>query len=137
MKAYIEHIREIVESEPNDMIMGQMIRKYFNKVDTPDEIICLLCEKIISEKEMSHLYSSPVCFDCANKEHHSRLEYDSFMNQYHKDHALCPKCKNSGHTSTLAAYAYHIGKPDEYKNLNTCECTRCGDKHTTHERISI
>ena len=137
MKPYIEHIRQIVESEPNDMIMGQMIRKYFNKVDTPEEIICLLCKKNITEKELSHLYSSPVCFDCANKEHNRKLKYDSFMNQYNKDHALCPKCKHSQHTSTLVGYAYHAYKPEDYKDLNKCICSHCKDRHITHERVGI
>jgi hypothetical protein len=137
MKVYIKHIREIVDSESNDTIMGGMIRKYFNKVDTPEPMKCKLCDTEVTENTKSHVYSDPVCFDCANKQHHSRLEYDSFMNQYHKDHALCPKCKNSGHTSTLVAYAYHSGKPDGYKDLNKCVCSRCGDRHTTHERVSI
>jgi hypothetical protein len=137
MKQYIEHIREIVESEPNDMIMGGMIRKYFNKVDTPEPMKCKLCDTEVTENTKSHVYSDPVCYDCANKHHQSEQKYTSFMNQYRKDHALCPKCKNSCHYSTLVSFAYNTDKPEEYKDLNKCVCSKCGDKHIGHERISI
>lgn len=137
MKPYIEHIREIVESEPNDAVMGGMIRKYFNKVDTPEPMKCKLCDTEVTENTKSHVYSDPVCYDCANKQHQQRLAHDSFMNQYRKDHALCPKCKSSTHISTLAGFIVHMDKLDEYKDKNECTCTSCGDKHTTHERVSI
>lgn len=135
MKPYIEHIREIVEAEPNDAIMGGMIRKYFAKVDTPE--ICVFCKTEITENTKSHVFSDPVCYDCGNKQHHKEQAYNAFMNQYRKDHALCPKCKHSTHVSTLAGYVFLSENPDEYKDLNECKCSHCGDKHTTHDRISI
>lgn len=137
MKAYIEHIRQIVEAEPNDAIMGAMIRKYFNKVDTPEIIKCKVCSTEVTEKNKSHLYSDPVCTHCATKLHQSKQDYDSFMNQYRKDHALCPKCRHSAHMSTLVGYVYNAEDKENYKNLNTCTCSHCGDRHTTHERVSI
>lgn len=137
MKAHIKHIREIVKAEPNDAIMGAMIRKYFNKVDTPEPMNCKVCSTEITENTKSPEYMDPVCFPCATKFSQSRQDYDSFMNQYRKDHALCPKCRKSGHTTTLVGYAFHADKPDEYKDLNTCVCLHCNDRHTKHERVSI
>ncbi len=137
MKAHIEHIREIVASEPNDMIMGGMIRKYFVKVDTPEIFKCIFCKTEVTEQTKSIMYQEPVCYNCANKQHQQRLGYDSFMNQYHKDHALCPKCKHSAHISTLAGFIVNMNKLDEYKDKNECTCTNCGDKHITHDRVSI
>lgn len=137
MKAHIKHIREIVESEPNDMLMGQMIRKYFNKVDTPEIIKCVVCEIEVTENTKSHLYVEPVCAHCASKLHQSRQDYNSFMNQYKKDHALCPKCKHTGYMSTLVGYTYSAEHKDQYKDMNACTCSSCGDRHTMHERVSL
>lgn len=137
MKAKIKDIRKIVESEPNDAVMGSLIRRYFANVDTPQPIKCVLCMTEISENTKSLMYSEPVCYDCANKHHQQELQYHSFMNQYNKDHALCPKCKHSSHTSTLVSYAYYNDNPEEYKDLNKCVCLFCKDTHTTHERVSI
>lgn len=143
MKAYIEHIREIVEAEPNDAIMGGMIRKYFTKVDTsepveePKPINCQFCKTEITEKNKSHLYVEPVCTHCASKQHQREQDYKSFMNQYRKDHALCPKCRHSSHISTLAGFIYNADNKEGYKDLNNCTCSHCGDHHTAHERVSI
>lgn len=137
MKAHIKHIREIVEAEPNDMIMGQMIRKYFNKVDTPEPMKCLLCDTEVTENTKSHLYVEPVCAHCASKQHQREQDYQSFMNQYKKDHALCPKCKHTSHYSTLVGYTYIAEHKENFKDLNDCTCTHCGDKHTYHERVSL
>lgn len=144
MKAYIEHIKEIVDSEPNDAIMGGMIRKYFSKVEAselpppkPNPLACQMCKKEVTENTKSHVYQETMCNDCVNKIHESERIRNNFMNQYRKDHALCPKCKSSTHSSTLAGFIFYADKADEYKDLNNCVCSRCGDRHTTHERVSI
>ena len=59
-------------------------------------------------------------------------EYNEFMNQYDIDHALCPKCKSKGHSSTLVGYILDMANKDDYKDLNRCSC---GDTHTTHDRV--
>jgi hypothetical protein len=64
-------------------------------------------------------------------------DYDEFMKMYNKEHKVCPKCGSNKHTSTLMGYIFDNSKPDEYKDLNRCQCTNCGDQHTCHERISI
>ena len=33
-------------------------------------------------------------------------------------------------------YILNSDKRDEYKDLNNCVCTECGDRHTAHERVS-
>lgn len=62
-------------------------------------------------------------------------EYTKFMKEYHRMHALCPKCGASNHSSTLVGYILNLDKKEEYKDLNNCVCSNCGDKHTAHERV--
>lgn len=64
-----------------------------------------------------------------------RKEYDKFMVQYKKDHEVCPKCGDKNHSSTLAGYVMCSDRREEFKDLNDCVCSKCGDKHTCHERI--
>jgi len=72
------------------------------------------------------------------KEHteESLTDYNKFMDEYRKLHKLCPKCGVMGHSTTLMGYPLIEGKRDEYKDLNNCVCSNCGNHHTTHERIS-
>lgn len=62
--------------------------------------------------------------------------YIYFMKKYQKEHELCPKCGNKGHSITLAAYAFDKDKPNNYKDLNKCVCSKCKDVHVMHDRIS-
>jgi len=66
----------------------------------------------------------------------SLKEYRKFMDKYHKEHECCPKCGNTGHSSTLMGYVLVDGEEDQYKDLNRCVCTNCKDGHSTHDRIS-
>jgi transcription elongation factor Elf1 len=59
------------------------------------------------------------------------------MKKYHKEHEVCPKCGHKQHSTTLIGYPLFSDKREEYKDLNSCVCSNCGDKHTAHERISI
>lgn len=143
MKAYIEHIQEIVDAEPNDAVMGGMIRKYFAMVNKPEPVeepkplACQMCKKEVTENTKSHVYQETMCNDCVNKIHESDRKRQNFMNQYKKDHALCPKCRHSAHSTTLAGYIYYADRPDDYKDQNTCVCSHCKDRHTVHERVSL
>lgn len=67
----------------------------------------------------------------------NRKEYDKFMAQYKKDHAVCPKCGDKNHSSTLAGYIMYSDRREEFKDLNDCVCSKCGDKHIYHERVSV
>lgn len=67
----------------------------------------------------------------------SLKEYNEFMDEYKKLHAVCPKCGAKEHSTTLMGYPLYSDKMEEYKNLNRCACFNCGDKHFAHNRISI
>ena len=62
--------------------------------------------------------------------------YDKFMYEYDNLHKCCPKCGDEQHSSTLMGYILNMDKPEEYKDLNCCTCMKCGDIHTTHQRVS-
>lgn len=64
-------------------------------------------------------------------------EYQEFMKKYGNEHAVCPKCGHIGHSSGLMGYPVNMEKKDEYKDLNKCLCSFCGDKHLAHNRISV
>jgi len=65
------------------------------------------------------------------------IEHDNFKKEYHEKHKLCPKCGTSQHSTTLVAYILNLDKKEEYKDLNSCVCSECGDRHTEHDRINI
>ena len=67
----------------------------------------------------------------------SRKEYDDFMTKYSKEHEVCPRCGETGHTVTLVGYALIGGEEDKYKDKNRCVCSKCNDKHIVHDRISV
>lgn len=66
----------------------------------------------------------------------SLQEHRKFMDKYKKEHKCCPKCGETGHTTTLMGYPLIRGEEENYKDLNGCVCTGCKDVHTAHERIS-
>lgn len=61
-------------------------------------------------------------------------EYNDFMREYHAKHKHCPKCGCTEHTSSLLGYVLYSDRKDEYKDMNRCRCTNCGDTHITHDR---
>jgi len=63
-------------------------------------------------------------------------EYDDFMEEYRKKHEVCPKCGSDKFITTLVGYVLYMNKKEEYKDLNECECVKCGHDCTYHERIS-
>ena len=62
-------------------------------------------------------------------------QYDDFMEEYYKQHECCPKCGSDDHISTLVGYVLNMDRKEEYKDLNKCECLKCGDKHSAHDRV--
>jgi hypothetical protein len=65
------------------------------------------------------------------------IKHDNFKKEYYKKHKLCPKCQAMEHSTTLMSYTLNLKNPQEYKDLNSCVCTKCKHIHTTHDRISI
>ena len=63
-------------------------------------------------------------------------EYDKFMEQYNKDHAVCPRCGSNTYSSTLVGYILYMNNKEAYKDENEIECVKCGYKGITHDLIS-
>lgn len=59
-----------------------------------------------------------------------------FMKVYDERHALCPKCGHTGHSTTFAAFIMDADNREAYVDRNHCVCSKCGDKHIAHDRIS-
>lgn len=57
----------------------------------------------------------------------------AILKEYSMKHRLCPICKSEKYSTTLVGYVYNPVK--EYKDLNSCVCSNCGDRHTTHDRV--
>ena len=61
-----------------------------------------------------------------------------YLDEYEKRHARCPKCLQTECAETLVGYLLtDIKLKEDYKDLNRCYCTKCGDKHTKHDRVPI
>lgn len=58
-----------------------------------------------------------------------------FIDKYKEHHKYCPKCQSGEYSTTLMGYIVNHDKLDEYKDLNECICTNCGNQHIYHERI--
>lgn len=65
----------------------------------------------------------------------SSKKSDAFLKEYHRKHKLCPICGSDKHSTTLAAYTLIAGEEENYRDLNDCVCSDCGDKHKVHDRI--
>lgn len=64
------------------------------------------------------------------------IEHDAFLKEYSEKHKCCPKCGSERYMTTLAGYILDYDKKEEYKDLNTCTCIKCGDTHSKHARIN-
>lgn len=62
-------------------------------------------------------------------------EYYDFMEQYHKEHACCPKCGSKHHSSTLVGYLFNSQHPEKYKDMNSVTCIDCGWKGVVHQMV--
>ncbi len=63
--------------------------------------------------------------------------HDKFMSEYVMLHQLCPKCGSEEFNSTLIERVWNFDNPDEFKDINICNCLKCGDMHQVHDRISL
>lgn len=94
---------------------------------------CYICKK--EADKFSERYVEKVCLLCDARFLEHDIESKKIKKEYRDNHAVCPKCGFDGHSSTLSAFIFDINHPEEYKDLNNCVCSNCGDKHTCHERI--
>lgn len=74
--------------------------------------------------------------DVEQLEERSR-EYDEFMVEYRKQHKCCPECGSTEYKSTLIGYVLNYDKKEEYRDMNKCECMKCGAKHSVHDRVPL
>jgi len=72
----------------------------------------------------------------AQSSEESEREYDKFMDAYYKKHDVCPKCGNDSCMTSLFGYVLNMDKKEEYKDRNSCICSKCYDRHIQHDRIS-
>ncbi len=63
-------------------------------------------------------------------------DYDKFMLEYKLLHELCPQCGTKEHSTTLMGFILDLSDKESYQDTNRCECVKCGNIHTYHERIS-
>ena len=45
------------------------------------------------------------------------MDYESFMNEYNKQHACCPICHSENFSSTMMAYPYYEEHPEEVNRI--------------------
>lgn len=94
--------------------------------------------KILTPEEFANGEQGYIYAPWIMKEHteESLKDYNEFMAKYRTEHEVCPKCGEKGHSTTLMGYPLHSDRREEYKDLNTCVCSKCKDRHSAHERIS-
>jgi len=63
------------------------------------------------------------------------MNSNEFLKEYDSNRVCCPKCKSRFYTTTLQGYVLDLNDMESYKDLNTCVCRDCGDKHTFHDRV--
>ncbi len=114
-------IKHNISVVSNDYVPNMVINSRYSTVDLKNEI------NLPSEgKYYSNINSTKI-----------NTEYDEFMEQYHFNHECCPVCNDTSCRSTLVGYVLDMNKKEEYKDLNRCICSKCGNTHTTHDRIKM
>ena len=88
----------------------------------------------------SEFVLSGVCNCITNKTSEKEIkslnhEYYNFMEKYHKEHAVCPKCGSKYYTHTIAGYIYNSKHPENYKDKNSVTCNKCGWHGIIHELV--
>lgn len=113
-----------------------MKEDYKNKmIDKSRYSVVNINENQLTEEEMKEKGYVFAPYTCVEHTEESSKQYDEFMDEYYKQHECCPKCGAEEHTSTLVGYVLNCDSKDEYKDMNRCECMKCGDKHSAHDRV--
>jgi len=55
--------------------------------------------------------------------------------QYEVDHAACPRCGCTAHSSTYIDNIWIVGRETEYKNPNRVQCSDCGWTGIGHDLV--
>ena len=93
--------------------------------------------ELIINKTASDLDSGYIFVPWTFSEHseESLKGYNDFMKQYHLKHKYCPLCGSEKYSKTLMGYPLYNDKKEEYKDLNRCTCSDCGNRHVYHDRV--
>jgi DNA-directed RNA polymerase subunit M/transcription elongation factor TFIIS len=62
-------------------------------------------------------------------------DYDKFMKKYHRDHSRCPNCGSNKMKTTLMGYPLHMDRKEDYKDLNSVSCEKCGYRGKRHDLV--
>ncbi len=107
--------------------------KFYGKINVENQTpVIFLTEDDIKEGKQGYVLAPYVLVDHTEE---SSKRYTEFMDEYYKQHERCPICGAEEHLSTLVGYILDFDRKDEYKDMNSCECMGCGDKHSAHDRV--
>jgi ribosomal protein S27AE len=121
-------MKKIETRYADKMVDGKFYSKF--KITSSEEINSEMDSKM---EEPGYIY---VPYMCQEHTEESSKAYDDFMNIYEEEHKLCPNCGDDGsYSMTLMGYILNMDKKEEYKDLNRCQCQKCGNSHTFHERV--
>lgn len=123
-------MKEIKTDYTNKMVDG----KFYGIINVENApIIKYLSPEEVAEGKQGYILA-PYVLDEHTDE--TSKQYDEFMKEYHNQHKYCPKCGAMEHTSTLVGYPLNLDKKEEYKDMNRCECMKCGHHHSAHDRVA-
>lgn len=88
----------------------------------------------------SKFVPSDVCHCITNKTTEKEIrswnpEYYDFMEKYLKEHAVCPKCGSKNYAQTIVGYIYDSRHSEDYKDMNSVTCNKCGWHGIIHELV--
>lgn len=89
------------------------------------------CDNNTGDKEQENYY----WFFMLDYQNRGKKDYDKFMAQYKLDHECCPECGSTEYSTTLVGYPMYSDDREAFKDLNSCVCSYCGDRHTRHDRV--
>lgn len=113
-----------------------MKENYKNKmIDKSRYSVVTINDNKMTEEEMKESGYVFAPYICVEHNEESSKQYNEFMKEYNKQHECCPKCGATEHTSTLVSYVLNRDEKDKYKDMNSCECMICGDRHSVHDRV--
>lgn len=123
-------MKKIKTNYATKMIDGE----FYGKINVENQLIIKsLTEDEIREGKQGYVLAPYILGEHTEE---SSKQYSEFMREYHNKHKYCPKCGGEQHTTTLVDYILNWDKKNEYKDMNRCVCTKCGDNHSTHDRVS-
>lgn len=63
-------------------------------------------------------------------------DFNALLGEYRAERIACPKCGETGHSTTLAAVGRDPQNSEMPKDTNVCACNSCGDRHIFHDRVA-